>query len=123
MNSLEKNVKPLKPLAGKSRLQMLKCIQQEISNAGEIAQGFIRHWSTIPKHPRVLLKARIVEKVPSLTSTGQLSVQYSESLLIDAERYLTTVKDHGGAANQDRHRCVHNHGLALVIGGGDAEFR
>lgn len=66
----------LKALASKSRLQILDCIQKGISNPGEIARKLGRHRSTIEKHLMVLLTANIVEKVPSLTSGGQLTIRY-----------------------------------------------
>jgi len=72
----EKAEQLLKALADKSRLQILECIQEGTSNPGEIAKDLNRHRSTIEKHLRVLLAARIVEKVPSLTKGGQLSVRY-----------------------------------------------
>jgi DNA-binding transcriptional ArsR family regulator len=68
--------KLLKALADESRLLILECIQAGTSNPGEIAKKLNRHRSTIEKHLRVLLGAGIVEKVPSLTKGGQLSVRY-----------------------------------------------
>ncbi len=51
----------------------MNCINSEISNPAEIAKKLGRHRSTIEKHLRVILAANIVEKVPSLTESGQLS--------------------------------------------------
>jgi DNA-binding transcriptional ArsR family regulator len=76
MSDLDKTEKLLKALADKSRLQILDCIQKDVSNPGEIAKKLKRHRSTIEKHLRVLLAANIVEKVPSLTKGGQLSIRY-----------------------------------------------
>ena len=42
----------------------------------EMAKKLGRHRSTVEKHLRVLLKSGIIEKVPSLTIGGQLSVNY-----------------------------------------------
>lgn len=67
----------LKALASKSRLQILECIQKGVSNPGEIARELRRHRSTIEKHLRILLAANVVEKVPSLTKEGQLTIRYS----------------------------------------------
>ena len=53
--------------ASRSRLRILECMQQGISNPGEIARKLKRHRSTIEKHLRVLLRADMMEKVPSLT--------------------------------------------------------
>jgi len=76
MADYEKAEKLLKALADKSRLQILECIQAGASNPGETARKLNRHRSTIEKHLTVLLAANIVEKVPSLTKSGQLSVRY-----------------------------------------------
>lgn len=76
MAEREKTEMLLKALADKTRLQILECIGKGISNPGEVAKKLNRHRSTVEKHLRVLLKARIVEKVPSLTSGGQLSIRY-----------------------------------------------
>jgi DNA-binding transcriptional ArsR family regulator len=75
-NDFEKTEKLLKALGDKSRLQILNCIQTGVSNPGEIARKLKRHRATIEKHLRVLLSANIVEKVPSLTQGGQLSIRY-----------------------------------------------
>lgn len=76
MIDYEKTERFLKALADKSRLQILECIPNEVANPGEIAKKLDRHRSTVEKHLRVLLKAGIVEKVPSLTKAGQLSIRY-----------------------------------------------
>lgn len=44
-----------------------------------MARKLNRHRSTVEKHLRVLLAARIVEKVPSLSKGGQLTIQYKIS--------------------------------------------
>ena len=76
MSGYETTERFLKALADKSRLRILECIGQGVSNPGEIARRLDRHRSTVEKHLRVLLKAKIVEKVPSLTEAGQLSIRY-----------------------------------------------
>jgi DNA-binding transcriptional ArsR family regulator len=76
MNSQEKTERLLKALGDKSRLQIVECIQRGVSNPGKIARSLDRHRSTVEKHLRVLLRAGIVEKVPVLTSQGQLSISY-----------------------------------------------
>lgn len=76
MSEYEKTEKILKALASKSRLQILECIRKGVSNPGEIARNLKRHRSTIEKHLRVLLEAKIVEKVPSLSKGGQLMIRY-----------------------------------------------
>jgi len=76
MSEYEKTEKILRALASKSRLQILECIQRRVSNPGEIARRLKRHRSTIEKHLRVLLVAGIVEKVPSLRKSGQLTIRY-----------------------------------------------
>ncbi|MFW9879316.1 MAG: ArsR/SmtB family transcription factor [Candidatus Thorarchaeota archaeon] len=63
-------------LGNKRRLEILDLIKDGISNPGEIARRMMLPRSTIEKHLRVLLNAKIVEKVPSLTSKGQLRVYY-----------------------------------------------
>lgn len=63
-------------MASKSRLQILDCIRKGTSNPGEIAKALKRHRSTIEKHLRVLLKAGIIEKVPSLSKGGHLEIRY-----------------------------------------------
>jgi DNA-binding transcriptional ArsR family regulator len=72
MSDFEKMERALKALADKSRLEILECIQNGVSNPGEMAKKLNRHRSTIEKHLRVLLKAGIVEKVPSLTRVVSL---------------------------------------------------
>ena len=79
MSDYEKTEKILKALADKSRLQILNCIQKGVSNPGEIALALNRHRSTVEKHLRVLLAAKIIEKVPSLTKRGQLTIRYDIS--------------------------------------------
>jgi DNA-binding transcriptional ArsR family regulator len=91
MNDYEKTEKLLKALADKSRLQILECIQSDVSNPGEMAKKLNRHRSTIEKHLRVLLQARIVEKVPSLTKGGQLSVRYK--VRDGARELLSTIQE------------------------------
>ena len=76
MSEYEKTEKILKAFASKSRLQILECIQRGFSNPGEIARKLKRHRSTVEKHLRVLLAAKIVEKVPSLSKGGQLMIRY-----------------------------------------------
>jgi len=63
MNAYEKTEKILNALANRSRLQILECMQKGISNPGEMATELKRHRSTI-------------EKVPSLTRGGQLTIRY-----------------------------------------------
>jgi len=41
-----------------------------------MARELKRHRSTIEKHLRVLLTAKIVEKIPSLSQGGQLTIRY-----------------------------------------------
>jgi len=76
MNGYDKIERFLRALANKSRLQILECMQKGISNPGEIAKNLKRHRSTIEKHLKVLLVANIIEKVPSLTKSGQLTIRY-----------------------------------------------
>jgi DNA-binding transcriptional ArsR family regulator len=76
LSGLDKTVRVLDALADKSRLQILDCIRNGATNPGEMSNRLKRHRSTIEKHLRILLKANIVEKVPSLRSGGQLSVRY-----------------------------------------------
>lgn len=76
MSNYEKTEKLLNSLASKTRLQILELIREGTSNPGAIARKLNRHRSTIEKHLRVLLAAKIVEKVPSLGKGGQLTIQY-----------------------------------------------
>jgi DNA-binding transcriptional ArsR family regulator len=91
MSSLQKMETILKALADKSRLQMLDCIRRGITNPGEISRELNRHRSTVEKHLRVLLNAGIVQKVPSLTEQGQLSIRYK--LTASAEELLTRIRE------------------------------
>jgi DNA-binding transcriptional ArsR family regulator len=91
MDSQEKTVRLLKALGDKSRLQILECIQDETSNPGKIALNLHRHRSTIEKHLRVLLRAGIVEKIPSFTSQGHLAIKYK--ITENAAKLLTALKD------------------------------
>ncbi len=76
MSSTDRTVKLLQSLANGSRLQIVGCIRDGVTNPGEISKKLRRHRSTVEKHLRILQKANIIEKVPSLTSGGQLSVRY-----------------------------------------------
>ena len=87
----EKTVRLLKAFADEGRLQILEYAQKGISNPGEISDELNRHRSTVEKHLRVLLKAAIVEKVPSLTEGGQLSVRYR--IRENANEFLTAMTD------------------------------
>lgn len=89
MSDFERTESLLKAFADKSRLRILDCIGKGISNPGEIARKLNRHRSTIEKHLRVLLKAKIVQKVPSLNEAGQLSIRYR--IDEDAEVLLRTI--------------------------------
>jgi DNA-binding transcriptional ArsR family regulator len=91
MSEQEKTEKLLKALGNKSRLQIVECIQRGIKNPGKIARSLDRHRSTVEKHLRVLLKAGIVEKVPSLTNQGQLSINYKTTE--NAARLLAAIKE------------------------------
>jgi len=91
MSDFEKIERLLKALADRSRLQILELIQEGISNPGDIARKLQRHRSTIEKHLRVLLKANIVEKVPSLTKEGHLAIKYK--IRGEASQLLTAVKE------------------------------
>jgi len=96
MSEYEKTEKLLKALADKSRLQILECIRKGFSNPGEITKKLKRHRSTIEKHLRVLLAANIVEKVPSLTKGGQLSIRYkirekANELIVAIQKACQTV--------------------------------
>ena len=91
MNSQEKTERLLKALGDKSRLQILECIQGDLSNPGKIALNLNRHRSTIEKHLRVLLRAGIVEKTPSLTSQGNLSIKYK--ITENAAKLLAALKE------------------------------
>jgi len=81
----------LRALASKSRLQILECIQKGVSNPGQMARELKRHRSTIEKHLRVLLAAKIVEKVPSLSKGGQLTIRYKIRKNVNA--LLVTIQE------------------------------
>jgi DNA-binding transcriptional ArsR family regulator len=91
MTDREKTVRFLKALADRSRLRILDCIRKEVANPGDIARKLGRHRSTVEKHLRVLLNAGIVEKVPSLSKAGQLSIRYK--IRDSATELLKTVLD------------------------------
>jgi DNA-binding transcriptional ArsR family regulator len=91
MSIMEKMEDLLKAMGDKSRLQILECIQQGINNPGKVSRNLNRHRSTIEKHLRVLVKAGIVEKTPSLTSQGHLSVSYK--ITDKAAKLLAAVKE------------------------------
>jgi DNA-binding transcriptional ArsR family regulator len=91
MIDYEKTERLLKALADKSRLQILECIPNGVANPGEIAKKLDRHRSTVEKHLKVLLKAGIIEKVPSLTKAGQLSIRYK--VCDNATEVLKTILD------------------------------
>ena len=91
VTSNTKTVRVLKALASGSRLQILKCVKKGISNPGEIARELDRHRSTIEKHLRVLLSAEIVEKIPSLTEGGQLTIRYK--IRENANELLTLISE------------------------------
>ena len=81
----------MRALASKSRLQILECIQKGVSNPGQMARELKRHRSTIEKHLRVLLAAKIVEKVPSLSKGGQLTIRYKIRKNVNA--LLVTIQE------------------------------
>ena len=91
MSSYEKTEQLLKAFADKSRLQILDCIRKGVANPGDIAKKLSRHRSTIEKHLRVLLKAGIVEKVPSLSTKGQLSIRYA--IRENANEFLNKINE------------------------------
>ena len=76
MADYEKTEKLLNALASKTRLQILKLIEDGLPNPGDMAKKLGLHRSTVEKHLRVLLSAKIVEKVPALSKGGQLTIQY-----------------------------------------------
>ena len=47
-------------LVDRSHLQILECIQRDVSNPGDLARKLDRHRSTVEKHLRVLPKAGTV---------------------------------------------------------------
>lgn len=87
----EKIEKLLQALASETRLQILELIQKGVSNPGDVARKLNRHRSTIEKHLRVLLASRIVEKVPSLNKSGQLTIQYK--ICEAAVEFLSAVQE------------------------------
>jgi DNA-binding transcriptional ArsR family regulator len=91
ISSHDKAEKVLKALASKSRLRILECIGRGVSNPGDIAKELKRHRATIEKHLRVLLNAKIVEKVPSLTKGGQLTIHYKSREYV--KELLASVQD------------------------------
>lgn len=91
MSDYRKTEKLLKALASKSRLQVLDCIQKGVSNPGEMAKRLKRHRSTIEKHLRVLLEAKLVEKVPSLSVGGHLTIRYK--MKNSANELLTDIQN------------------------------
>jgi DNA-binding transcriptional ArsR family regulator len=91
MIDYEKTERFLKALGDKSRLQILECISNQVANPGEIAKKLDRHRSTVEKHLSVLLKTGIIEKVPSLTKAGQLSIRYK--VCENATELLKTILD------------------------------
>lgn len=91
MSDYEKTERLLKAFADAGRLQILECIEKGVSNPGEISRELNRHRSTVEKHLRVLLKANIVEKVPSLTKGGQLSIRYR--IRDNANEFFTAIRD------------------------------
>ena len=91
MDDEQKMENLLKALGDRSRLQILECIREGTSNPGKIARKLHRHRSTVEKHLRVLLRNGIVEKVPSLTEKGQLSVKYK--ITENAVKLLEAVKE------------------------------
>lgn len=91
MSDYEKTEKILGALASKTRLQILECIQENVSNPGDMARELKRHRATIEKHLKVLLEAKIVEKVPSLGKSGQLTIRYK--ITESAGELLALIKD------------------------------
>ncbi|MFX0095810.1 MAG: ArsR/SmtB family transcription factor [Candidatus Hodarchaeota archaeon] len=64
-------------LGSEKRLKLLKNIENGIANPGEITRKMKLPRSTIEKHIRVLLRAGLLEKQPSLSPEGQLRVYYT----------------------------------------------
>lgn len=82
-------------LVDRSHLQILECIQRDVSNPGDIARKLERHRSTVEKHLRVLLNVGIVQKMPSLTEKGQLAIRYK--IQENANRLLASICEVCGA--------------------------
>lgn len=78
-------------LGNKRRLKILERIENGISNPGEIAKNMKISRSTVEKHLRVLKKANIIEKVPGLSSKGNLRVYYSLKKIV--KKFLYTSID------------------------------
>lgn len=91
MTDYEKTVRLLNALGSMTRLQILELIEKEVSNPGDMAKKLNRHRSTVEKHLRVLLAAGIVDKVPSLSRSGQLTVHYRTTA--NAKGLLALVKN------------------------------
>ena len=91
MGSCEKTEKIFKAFADKSWLQILECIQAGNSSPGEMSRKLDRYRSTIEKHLSILLAAKIVEKAPSLTERGHLSIHYR--ITSNAEEIVTAIQE------------------------------
>lgn len=63
-------------LGSRSRLRILECLRRDVTNPGEIARELKRPRATIEKHLRVLVTAEVIEKVPSLSKSGNLTIRY-----------------------------------------------
>jgi DNA-binding transcriptional ArsR family regulator len=79
MHNQEGLTRIFKTLGNENRLRILQSIEKGVSNPGEMSRDLDMPRSTVEKHLRVLLKARMVEKVPNLNPEGQLRVYYRVS--------------------------------------------
>ena len=91
MSDYEKTIRVLKALSSKPRIQILECVQKGITNPAEIAKALRRDRSTVEQHLRVLLEAKIIEKVPSMSKEGQVFTQYN--MRSNANEFLSRIHD------------------------------
>ena len=87
----EKTEKILKALASKTRLQILEYVRKGVSDPNEIARRLKRHRSTTEQHLRILLEAKIIQKVTSSSKDEQPTIRYG--IRENANELLVTIQE------------------------------
>ena len=71
-----KKIAPFKAMGSESRQLILGVMEKGATNPGKIGRELGMPRSTVEKHIRILLKARLVNKIPILNEQDRISVSY-----------------------------------------------
>jgi predicted transcriptional regulator len=87
----EKYQNLLKSLASTSRLKILECIREGISEPSQIGVRLGLANSTIIQHLNILIDSKIVTK--SLSESGGVQSLIKYEIVDDAEKFISTILD------------------------------